>query len=84
MKSKKNCHTNDLMEMSIDDCANVDDENKNNRIPSYVKKYVNEIIQNTITEKGEEIAFQTVSKSYTGNTINDKTAEKTITLLFYQ
>lgn len=38
MKSKKNCHTNDLMEMSIDDCANVDDENKNNRIPSYVKK----------------------------------------------
>lgn len=38
MKSKKNCHTNDLMEISIDDCANVDDENKNNRIPSYVKK----------------------------------------------
>lgn len=38
MKSKKNCHSNDLMEISIDDCANIDDENKNNRIPSYVKK----------------------------------------------
>ena len=38
MKSIKNCHSNDLMEISIDDCANIDDENKNNRIPSYVKK----------------------------------------------